>query len=400
MKKVLLAALIGLFLSNVLQAQVEKAFDFSDVCSSGQTLYYKILDEQDKNRLQIQNTSNAVSVTYPYGERKNGIYSWGWDGYAMPEGNLAIPAKVTNNGIIYTVVCVGGYAFQSCNEITSVIIPNTILVIESHAFESCTALQSVTLPNSVKEIGISAFEKTGLKTLQLPNSLSKIGDHAFSYCYQLESVTLPSNLKETSGWLFGCCYKLKSVNLPSSLKKIKGGFEDCSSLSITVPNTVTEVWSMTFKNCLNVIYHGKLKDAPWGAKCLNGYVEGGCVYKDKTKKTLVAISREEEERRQKAAYAEQERQKLAERNNRASQVNVGNVMSYVKSFELMDNSPSRTSYHVNFYGVSNNYSSSIIYHSGHWWYYYHDDTFMANPDSKEGAILGLWKHFNDIGLFD
>lgn len=159
---------------------------------------------------------------------------------------------------------------------------------------------------------------------------------------------------------------------------------------------------MTFKNCLNVIYHGKLKDAPWGAKCLNGYVEGGCVYKDKTKKTLVAISREEEERRQKAAYAEQERQKLAERNNRASRVNVGNVMSYVKSVELIVDAQSHTSYHVQFYGIDKNVTSVISYHKygGNWAYAYHGESFIANPNSKEGAILCLWKHFNDIGKFD
>lgn len=269
------------------QAQVEKVFDFSAVCSSGQTLYYKILDDQAKNRLQIQNISNAVKVTYPYGERKRSEYYWGWNGYAKPEGNLAIPTKVSNSGIVYTVVCIGDYSFKNCDKITSVTIPNTVSVIETQAFESCSSLKSVTLPNSVKEIGNYAFEKTGLKTLQLPNSLTEIGTNVFGYCHDLESVTLPSNMKEIPSYLFFECKKLKSITIPSSVKKIQSSFKCCYSLQVTVPSTVTEVGYKAFEDCLNVNYHGKLKDAPWGAKCLNGYVEGDCVYKDKTKKTLV-----------------------------------------------------------------------------------------------------------------
>ena len=264
MKKLLLAVVCGLFLSKALQAQVLKAFDFRDVCSSGQTLYYKILDEQTKNRLQIQNTPNAVSATYPYYERK-GVYYWGWDGYAKPEGNLVIPATVTSDGIKYTVVCIGDFSFENCDKITSVTIPNTVSVIETHAFKNCRALKSVVFPNSVREIGNFAFEETGLKTLQLPNSLTKIGTNVFENCHDLESVTLPSNMKEISGYLFFGCEKLKSVTLPNSLKKITSGFERCYSLQVTVPTTVIEVGYNSFEDCLNVVYHGKLKDAPWGA---------------------------------------------------------------------------------------------------------------------------------------
>ena len=305
MKKLLLTIICGLFLFNALQAQVEKAFDFSSICESGQTLYYEI------------KTGNTVSLKGPEFKPGHGCGYWT---STQPKGHVVIPSKVTNDGITYTVVEVGYRAFYCC-DIESVIIPNTVVSIGSDAFNFCKILKAIVIPNSVKEIGGGAFQScSALRSITIPNSVKKIGHKAFAYsglksikfpnamkeihpydncqcvrCEDLESVVLPADLQVIPASMFESCHNLRTITIPNSVKRIENcAFLNCISLSVKVPNTVTYVgdngganFNRVFENCLNVIYNGKLKGAPWGAKCLNGYVEGDCVYKDKTMSALV-----------------------------------------------------------------------------------------------------------------
>ena len=84
------------------------------------------------------NTSTTCSVTYP-GSNK---YS----------GDVVIPEKVTYNGRTLTVTAIGSHAFQFCDSLTSITIPNTVTSIGYWAFVGCTSLTEVVIPNSVSEI--------------------------------------------------------------------------------------------------------------------------------------------------------------------------------------------------------------------------------------------------------
>ena len=48
-------------------------------------------------------------------------------------------------------------AFQGCEEITSVTIPDSVTVIGEDAFRGCSSLAAVTIPDSVTAIGEFAF---------------------------------------------------------------------------------------------------------------------------------------------------------------------------------------------------------------------------------------------------
>lgn len=64
-------------------------------------------------------------------------------------------------------------------------------------------------------------------------------------------------------------------------------------VSLVVPNSVTTITEegSTFNNVPNVIYEGTLTNSDnWGAKCLNGYVDGKFVYADKEHTILRAVS--------------------------------------------------------------------------------------------------------------
>lgn len=73
-------------------------------------------------------------------------------------GSVIIPERVTFQGSTYSVVSIGVAAFQYCEGLTSVTIPNSVTEIGDGAFQDCEGLTSVTIPNSVTTIGSDAFK--------------------------------------------------------------------------------------------------------------------------------------------------------------------------------------------------------------------------------------------------
>ena len=94
------------------------AYDFSAVCSTGQTLYYNIMDA----------TNHYVMITCP----RTADYSNCWSGYTKPTGNIILPESVQYDGITYSVTSIGSYAFCECTGLTgSLTIPNSVTTIGS-----------------------------------------------------------------------------------------------------------------------------------------------------------------------------------------------------------------------------------------------------------------------------
>ncbi|MBQ3580604.1 MAG: leucine-rich repeat domain-containing protein [Bacteroidales bacterium] len=214
------------------------AYDFSAVCSTGQTLYYKI---------GFGVTVTSQNDNYPY-------YS------TQPTGNLVIPSSVEYNGISYTVTGIDQYAFLGCTELTSVNIPSTVTTIGRGAFYSCRGLWgTLTLPNSVTSIGDEAFyECSGLRgSLTIPNSVTSIGDEAFYKCSGLTgSLTIPNSVTSIGDEAFYECTGLSgTLTLPNSITAIGDKvFCGCSGLtgSLTIPNSVTSIGEHAFEECIGL----------------------------------------------------------------------------------------------------------------------------------------------------
>ena len=123
----------------------------------------------------LSSTDRTVEVTY-----KGKLYNW----YYEYSGNISISKNVTYNGSTYSVTSIGESAFEGCDGLTSVTIPNSVTSIGESAFDGCYGLTSVTIPNSVESIGESAFEGCyGLTSVTIPNSVTSIGDDAFELLY-------------------------------------------------------------------------------------------------------------------------------------------------------------------------------------------------------------------------
>ena len=141
LKTALRAVMLILMMGVVGVTEGFAAYDFSAVCSTGQTLYYRITDAEN----------HYVELTYP---GSSGSY---WSGFAEPHGNMTIPTTVTYNDVVYSVKNIGNYAFYICLDLTSVVVPNSVTNIGYEAFYDCYSVESLTIGNSVTSIGNRAF---------------------------------------------------------------------------------------------------------------------------------------------------------------------------------------------------------------------------------------------------
>ena len=216
------------------------AFDFSSVCSTGQTLYYTVLSD------------STASVVYP-----NNVGTNYYSGYTKPSGSVQIPASVTNGSITYTVVAVGNNAFYGCNGMTGLVIPSSITSIGSSACSQCTGLLSVNIPNSVTTIGDNAFMGCSqLASIALPNAVTMVGVGTFQGCSSLASVTFGSAVTTIGNVAFEGCSSLTSLYIPNSVTMIGNwAFCNCTSLnSLYIGSSVAYILQNTFSGCNNVRY--------------------------------------------------------------------------------------------------------------------------------------------------
>lgn len=128
-------------------------------------IFYKIKD----------NTAKTVSVTYHSLVSKDDSYKY--------SGDILIPASITHNETTYTVTGIDSDAFNKCENLTSVSIPNTVTEIGRYAFYYCTKLSSVSIPNTVTTINYATFAGcSSLTSITIPNSVTTICYTAFWYC--------------------------------------------------------------------------------------------------------------------------------------------------------------------------------------------------------------------------
>ena len=132
--------------------------------------------------------------------------------------------------------------------------------------------------------------KDNIQSVVINQGITSIGKSAFYECANLNSVIIPDGVTTISGYAFRSCSNLTTVTIPASITSMGFlAFAGCKRLVLTIPDGVTGIDKLAFENVANIIYKGSAtENSPWGAKTLNGCVDGDFVYKDDSHKTLTA----------------------------------------------------------------------------------------------------------------
>ena len=123
-------------------------------------------------------------------------------------------------------------------------IPDTVTAISPFAFELCDNLTTVKISDGVKAIGEYAFIGcSSLESINIPRSILRINDYTFYACTSLFSIEIPENVKEIGNDAFELCSNIKHVNIANGVHKIESyAFSGCDNLKeITIPESVTSI---------------------------------------------------------------------------------------------------------------------------------------------------------------
>ena len=255
---------IGILLTVLISMVATKAFayDIAVENEDGKTIYYNYIN--DGTELEVTYESDFTSS-----------YS----------GDIIIPNEVTYMTETLKVTSIGRCAFNRCNGLLSVTIPNSVTNINEAAIQDCSSLVSVTIPNSVTSIeNYNFYLCNSLTNITIPNSVISIGHLAFGGCSALTSITIPNSVKSIANSAFQDCSNLTSIvvergnsvydsrsncnaiimtttnilvkgcnnsTIPNSVTSIgTGAFRGCSSLvSVNIPNSVISIGQLAFNGC-------------------------------------------------------------------------------------------------------------------------------------------------------
>ncbi len=163
---------------------------------------------------------------------------------------VVIPSKYDGK----PVTSIGNGAFEDCDLLVEIKIPNSVTKIGSGAFSGCLDLAKIKLPDSLTHIG-SAFGSTAwykdsrnwedgvlyngkyliaakkdIESCSIKEGTILIADGAFMST-SLSSIVIPEGVERIGNWAFGHCELMTEITLPQSLTCI--GDSAFSSISDT-----------------------------------------------------------------------------------------------------------------------------------------------------------------------
>jgi len=153
-------------------------------------------------------TTKTIEITYTPKPEYQLIYKGGQvTGYTGNPKNVVIP--MSNNDI--EITSIGAMAFQNCETLESISMPDTVIEMGSLVFQHCKNLKKVKLSNNIKVIPPQTFAYCeNLQEINLGNAKT-IKSEAFRGCINLNTITIPNTVALIEAHTFRECYRLTDV---------------------------------------------------------------------------------------------------------------------------------------------------------------------------------------------
>lgn len=144
--------------------------------------------------------------------------------YKGSAADVEIPAEIDGA----PVEEIGFYAFESKNQILSVILPDSVKKICEGAFMGCSSMYSINIPSGLEEIQRGAFvDCSALTDMTLPAAVKRVQEEAFTGCSGLTSLTIENPDLQYEYW----------------------GLEELSALTVYAPEgSAAAAWAETINS--------------------------------------------------------------------------------------------------------------------------------------------------------
>ena len=154
-------------------------------------------------------------------------------------------------------------AFEGCESLENILIPNGVEQIGNYAIAKCKALKKIVIPSCVKSIGWYAFQGcNALENITIFNGVRFIDFGVFANCISLRSIIIPGSIKKIGTNAFAGCKSLEKVIILEGTEIIeKNAFDGCISLrSILIPRSVEYIEDLAFRECVTYTEEQRFRD--------------------------------------------------------------------------------------------------------------------------------------------
>ena len=143
--------------------------------------------------------------------------------------------------------------------------------IGDRAFDDCDNLTSITIPNSVTSIGYRAFIYCkNLTSITIPRNVTSIGEEAIDACYRITSIVIPSGVTSIGKYAIYNCRNLSSVtfhSLPAAGQYAVSHCDNLSSKALDLTDSdkpYIGTSTANYPGFTEARYHGTLEPGEWG----------------------------------------------------------------------------------------------------------------------------------------